>query len=1103
MEDSADERDERLAQIIESHLAAVANGESTSVDELIRRHPEYAEDLRTCLGTLEFLQTAHESVSRGSSVGDYRIEREIGRGGMGIVYEAEQLSLSRRVALKVILANGLFDTHQVERFHREAQSAARLQHPNIVPVYHVSRDHDRHFYAMQYIEGASLDRVIAQLREMREQERSGQRVELPNGSAANSLFAKPGSSGERNHSSSQSTSSGSGSPSTFESSTNNSDYHRNVARLFACAADALDYAHGEGIVHRDVKPSNFLLDTSGKIWLTDFGLAKVEESALTKTNDLPGTLRYMPPEAYRGQTTELSDLFGLGLTMYELLALHPAYDAVDRQALVRQVTAGEIRSVREIVGVPRDLETIVMKLLRSEPADRYASGIEARDDLERFIAGKPIQARPISSLEWTWRWCKSNRLAASLALITCVLLLTVAIGSSLALMFVTQQSNTIRRNLYAAQMVEASHAVQDNAGLTRMASLLEAWQTADDLRGWEWYYLTSLLRRDLATLSGHRDTVYTICWSQHGSQLLSASQDGTVKLWDVTKRQSIRTFDDHEGSVRAAFWSPDGSRFASAGNDGMIAIRDVATDQIVSSLSHPSPLNTIAWNPDGQSIAAGYVNAAVVVWDIETGRKVELAGHETPVIQLCWHPSGNTLVSCAIHEARTDGCSFRIWDVASATGVAFPPAESREIGHRDSVYTVSFCSDGRLASAGRDREVILWDAELQPVHALFGHHDTVYCATWCANDTLFTASQDRTIQVWDSRSGQWTQTIRGHHDSVRWVERSPDGRLLASASNDGTIKLWEIPTAPEVVKLRERRGIAWGPDSNQFVSGQPHTKSMLVTDIVGNRIDEVSLGEEGTDSHLAVDWSRDGQRIAGVRNGVVTVVDVGSQTKHTFATDLNPATWIQWCNDNQRLLVVDSGNRNEIQVYDASNGDRLLTIQGRATGYSVAWSPDGQFIAGVSLAPQSQVDSLDVRRRPLGRVTIWDATTGEIFVELPATGTNGVAWHPNGDLLATVGDGEAVKVWNVAEATKAYELHGHRGWIGSVAWNHDGSRLATADGTGSIKIWDPNQQLELLHLQASSDKQMYLQWSPDGRKLASWAYGNRVRIWDASRGYDR
>jgi WD40 repeat protein len=264
----------------------------------------------------------------------------------------------------------------------------------------------------------------------------------------------------------------------------------------------------------------------------------------------------MPPEAYRGQTTELSDLFGLGLTMYEMLALRPAYDAIDRNALVRQVTSGELRSVREIVGIPRDLETIVMKLLRSEPSDRYASGARARDDLDRFISGEPILARPINSLERAWRWCKRNRLAASLAVISSLLLFTITIGSSLGLVFATKQSNSIRRNLYAAQMVEASLAARDAAGLRRVANLLDEWETADDLHGWEFYYLSSLLRRDAGTLTGHGDAVYTVCWNQDGSQLLSASQDGTVKLWNAKDKTTLQTFQDHDGSVRAAFLEP-------------------------------------------------------------------------------------------------------------------------------------------------------------------------------------------------------------------------------------------------------------------------------------------------------------------------------------------------------------------------------------------------------------------------------------------------------------------------------------------------------------------------------------------------------------------
>ncbi|MBY0231029.1 MAG: serine/threonine protein kinase, partial [Gemmataceae bacterium] len=318
------------------------------------------------------------------TLGDFRLLREIGRGGMGVVYEAEQISLGRRVALKVLPVAATLDSRQMQRFENEARAAAHLHHGHIVPVFAVGRERGVPYYAMQYIEGRSLATVLDGLRHAPP---SAETV-----AGASSLTAHPLDS-----------------PAWF----------REVASLGKQAAEALDHAHGMGVVHRDIKPANLLLDERGKLWVTDFGLARFAENpGATLTGDLVGTLRYMSPEQASGQpvTDPRSDVYGLGATLYELLVRRPAIDATDRQQCLRQILEEEPAPPRRLNrAVPPELETIVLKAMAKGPEDRYRTAGELADDLGLFLADRPIRARPPSLWTHAAKWARRHSRAMALA----------------------------------------------------------------------------------------------------------------------------------------------------------------------------------------------------------------------------------------------------------------------------------------------------------------------------------------------------------------------------------------------------------------------------------------------------------------------------------------------------------------------------------------------------------------------------------------------------------------------------------------------------------------------------------------------------------------
>ena len=381
-----------LSEIVDRAINRLVAGEKVDITALYADHPSLRQELEAILPAIqamaEFGKTANgtrsaadsaaatESLSMGPcDLGDFRILREIGRGGMGVVYEAMQLSLRRLVALKVLPFAAMLDSRQLERFKHEAQAAAALRHPHIVSVHSVGCERGVHFYAMDLVDGPSLAEVIHDLQRALTSEMEDKFERVPE-----SNDTQPAASLSTQHSSCR------------------QEFFRRVAELGIQAARALQYAHECGIVHRDIKPSNLLIDRDGKLWVTDFGLAMTQAGdGLTLTGDLIGTLRYMSPEQAAGDRSSIAhqtDIYSLGASLYELLALCPAFQDNDRQSLLKQIDERDPPQLRRLDGeIPRDLETVVAKAMAKQPQDRYAVAGELADDLQRFLDLKPVRAR--------------------------------------------------------------------------------------------------------------------------------------------------------------------------------------------------------------------------------------------------------------------------------------------------------------------------------------------------------------------------------------------------------------------------------------------------------------------------------------------------------------------------------------------------------------------------------------------------------------------------------------------------------------------------------------------------------------------------------------
>jgi serine/threonine protein kinase len=427
--------DPRVVAALDEYMSAVERGSRPGRDEFLTGHAEVADVLAACLDGMEMLHGLEPGPEwTGAALGelgDFRILREVGRGGMGVVYEAEQISLGRRVALKVLPFAATMDPRQLQRFQNEARAAASLEHPHIVPVYGVGYERGVHYYAMKFIDGKSLAQVIADLRVARPDSSKG----VDDHKATPFEDAGRPTRSPSNDRGSDST--GPIAALTTQRAPRDASAFRQIAELGIQAAEALEHAHSLGIVHRDIKPANLMIDGHGSLWITDFGLARTAADAgLTMTGDVLGTLRYMSPEqalAKHGLVDHRTDVYSLGVTLYELLTGTPAITGKDREEILNRITLEDLEPPRSLdATIPRDLETLVLKAMAKIPAERYATARELADDLRRFNAREPIRAKRPTVLQRAKKWSERHKpVVIAIAFVVGLATVGLAIGNYL------------------------------------------------------------------------------------------------------------------------------------------------------------------------------------------------------------------------------------------------------------------------------------------------------------------------------------------------------------------------------------------------------------------------------------------------------------------------------------------------------------------------------------------------------------------------------------------------------------------------------------------------------------------------------------------------
>lgn len=990
--------------------------------------------------------------------GDYELISEIARGGMGVVYRAKQTSLNRIVALKMILAGQLAGEEEVQRFHAEAEAAANLDHPGIVPIYEVGEVEGQHYFSMGYVDGSSLSELIAE---------------------------KPLEPGD-------------------------------AAELTLKVANAIAYAHEQGVIHRDLKPANVLVqhptgngpsstasrsavapshsDISG--WsprVTDFGLAKQVQGddQLTASGQILGTPSYMPPEQAAGKTDAIdhrADIYSLGGILYALITGRPPFQAANQLDTLMQVLEKDPVPPRQLdPQLPRDIETIALKALEKDPKRRYQTAAEFAEDLARFLNGEPIKARSITSVERAWRWAKRKPVIAGLGALAASLLLIVSIGGPVAA--VTQanlrgiaeqrKEQAVEAKIAAQQAAEKEtaakqQAIAANDALSeekekaertlyaRTISLAyQAWQDdnvshAEDLlnqanhlyRDWEWDFINKLCHSEHKTLRGHTGIPFKMRLSKDGKRMVSIGRvhgvpagviDVSVLLWDVETGNAIKKL----------------------------------------------PYRGFAISPDAKYAAVEKVSdGPVVILDVQSGQDViSLQSHQGGTAWANFNSDGTRLVTTGPDK------TIRIFDTASGDEVLQIVDEARRL-----VHDVNFSPDDKLLVWKTfDGFIQIRDAKtgdkVIDIEDRIYRNDAVGVAISPDNQIL-AASSNGPINFFDLNTGEKIASLFGHRSSVLDLCFSPDGKRLASCGVDGTVRVWNVAERRESFRFRGHKfgtvygvwEVTYSNDGNWILSG-------------------------GSDATIKI-WPADGgdgfvreQALANADD--VDIVEAAlvypepSQEKDWLVGNTDYVESVVFSPDGK--LAATACKDDSVRIFDTQTRELIHELHGHQQDVAaVAFSPDGKLLA-------SGEGGINDNRN--GKIFLWDLATQEKIAELHGHGgpIADLMFDPTGQIVYSAAGSQTVShrgevfAWKIEEEATEFRYE-DIGGVTDMALSPDGTMLAIASYTQPIHLIDTGDGTLIKKIGTANQICTAVEFSPDGKRLAVGTNQWGVGVWDLNTG---
>jgi serine/threonine protein kinase/WD40 repeat protein len=1174
-----------LALLADDFVSRFRRGERPSISEYAAAHPDLAARINELFPTLVMMEQADESAGPsepvgeprqtdarsaartptvGARLGDYQIVRELGRGGMGVVYEAEQLSLRRRVALKILPPQVAHDPRTLERFRHEAQAAAKLHHTNIVPIFDVGCEAESHFYTMQFIRGQALDRVLDELRRLklaadanssdalhpgRTNQHKGAAprgaVELGESSAGVAsqtvdfilsgfdaapiaptqlgLLERAGLEGPTSEAVPEeklepplaTTQAGSrvamrsetsslrgeekGAPSASTLSLGSAPgalrFYQAVARIGIQIADALSYAHDRGVMHRDVKPSNILLDLAGTAWIADFGLAKTEGMALTRTGDVVGTIRYMAPERFRGEGDARSDVYALGLTLYELLTLEVPFGAADHLALIRAIASVDPPRPRSIDRrLPIDLETIVCKAIDKDPARRYQSAAALSDDLRRFLDFRPILARQIGWSERAWRFCHRNPVVASATALVLLLLLTIAVVMS-------NSSWRLAEQLAHVETARKSESIAlQNEGRARRQSdraLFDAYlqqARARRLSRSPGRRLEALAAIQNALALADRVEFSSLDWRQLRDEAIGAlilvdvREAGTIPLG----KEEIRAIQFDVSMQRCALHLPDQS----------IEVRLAGGVQPTARMGpFPGRNPDFALSRSGRFLAVRHGDPLrLSLFDLADGPARELI--EVPVretSQFAFSPDESLLAYVA---------------PAGATMLlsVLQPSDQRVIDVTPDVTLLDFHPQKRLLACVEEDVIHLCDVDSARTLLHIGRDKFVGSVRWRPDGQCLAINEfDRTVQYWDVERQRPGRQLRGHENRFIDFDFDSAGRMMVSSDAARELRLWDARTGLELLECRgELTKPAFHGAGPRFATIDPSAGLVRLWDVVGGQeyrtlVHDAEWAQFSDAAHTTPDSRLLFSRLAG--GMAFWDLNTGDELDYVYigpwgARSAMDANGSFFTDDHQGVFrwPVERSTADPVEIslreleripLPPSQGQIACTPKGDVvatpirTG-AVVWrrGPPQRLVmlaptpAGVTCVALSPEGRLAVTGGGTGAgLRLWNAATGELLQELSTDHCGAAGFSSDGQWLATTG--AACQLWNARSWQPTQRIEGS-----AFAFSPDSRLLAVDTRNEGIRLIDVKTGGEVARLDdAKQDVAVGLSFSADGSKV--------------------